>query len=176
MWQTATAMGKVRTMEQSLDAVRRHCALAALVTAGAVALATAGAAWAGPREQARRIHDRIAGIPPSESVLALMEAEVSSNDAQAAAYRAMDNSAFYNVTLKNFVTPWTNEEQTVFAPLNDYTATVIGMVRDDVDFREVLFGDILYIGTGGGLPAYSNSSNAHYETLQSQGADLNTVL
>lgn len=163
-------------MEPSLDAARRHCALAVLVTAGIVALATAGTAWAGPREQARRIHDRIAGIPPSEAVLALMEAEVSSHDALAAAYRAMDNSAFYNVTLKNFVTPWTNEEQTVFAPLNDYTATVIGMVRDDIDFREVLFGDILYIGTGGGLPAYSNSSNTHYETLQSQGADLKTVL
>ena len=48
----------------------------------------------------------------------------------------MQHRAFYNVTLKNFVTPWTNRDQTVFAPLNDYTATVIGMVRDDVDFRQ----------------------------------------
>ena len=48
---------------------------------------------------------------------------------------AMQNPAFYNVSLKNFVTPWTNRDQTVFAPLNDYTATVIGMVRDDVPFN-----------------------------------------
>ena len=43
--------------------------------------------------------------------------------------------AFYTITLKNFATPWTNRDQTVFAPLNDYTATVIGMVRDDVPFN-----------------------------------------
>ena len=59
----------------------------------------------------------------------------------------MDNPAFYSVTLKNLVTPWTNRDQTVFAPLNDYTATVIGMVRDDVPFDQVLSGDILYVGS-----------------------------
>ena len=37
---------------------------------------------------------------------------------------------FYNVTLKNWIAPWTNEEQTVFTDLNDYTATAIGMIRD----------------------------------------------
>ena len=47
---------------------------------------------------------------------------------------------FYNVTLKNIVTPWTNRDQTVFVPLNDYTATVIGMVRDDVPFNTALSG------------------------------------
>ena len=28
--------------------------------------------------------------------------------------------------------PWTNRDQSVFVPLNDYVATFIGMVRDDV--------------------------------------------
>ena len=36
------------------------------------------------------------------------------------------------------VIPWTNRNQTVFAPLNDYAATVIGMVRDNVPFNQVL--------------------------------------
>ena len=131
---------------------------------------------AGPREQAKRIHDRIAGVPPSPAVLNAMEADIIANDEITAAYRAMDNDAFYNVTLKNFATPWTNRDQTVFAPLNDYSATVVGMVRDDVDFRRVLYGDILYVGSGSGIPAYSNSSNAHYEALEQQGANLRTVL
>jgi hypothetical protein len=151
-------------------------AVTASLAAWLLLLAGSGTAWAGAREQARRMHDRLAGVPPTESVLADMEADIAASDARAAAYTAMENSAFYNVTLKNFVTPWTNEEQTLFAPLNDYSATVIGMVRDDIDFRLVLSGDILYIGSGGGVPAYSNSSNAHYETLQAQGADLKTVL
>ena len=40
--------------------------------------------------------------------------------------------SFYNVTLKNMAVPWTNRDQSVFVPLNDYVATFIGMVRDDV--------------------------------------------
>jgi len=130
---------------------------------------------AGPREQAKRIHDRLAGVPPSATVLNAMEADIVAGDDLAAAYRAMDNSAFYSVTLKNFVTPWTNEAQTVFAPLNDYTATVIGMVRDDIDIREMLSGDIIYTGAGIS-PSYSNSNNAHYQAMEDQATDLQVSL
>jgi hypothetical protein len=42
--------------------------------------------------------------------------------------------------------PWTNRDQTVFAPLNDYVATFIGMVRDDVPFNTALSADILHRG------------------------------
>jgi hypothetical protein len=147
------------------------------VTAG-VALATlAFAAAAGPREQAKRIHDRIVGVPPSASVLNSMETEVAAGRAEQAAFIAMNNASFYSVTLKNFVTPWTNREQTVFAPLNDYTATVIGMVRDDLPFDELLSADVLYVGNSGlGLPAVSAASNAHYEELESRGVNLMTGL
>ena len=126
------------------------------VTALVALAAFATLASAGPREQAKRIHDRIAGVPPSAAVLDQMAAEISAGRTDQAALIAMDNPSFYNVTLKNFVTPWTNRDQTVFAPLNDYTATVIGMVRDDVPFDQVLSGDILYVGSSGlGLPAVS---------------------
>ncbi len=130
---------------------------------------------AGPREQAKTIHDRLAGVPPSAAVLDAMEADILAGEDLVAAYRAMDNSAFYSVTLKNFVTPWTNEAQTVFAPLNDYTATVIGMVRDDIDIREMLSGDIIYTGAGVS-PSYSNSSNAHYQAMEDQATDLQVSL
>jgi hypothetical protein len=85
----------------------------------------------------------------------------------------MQNPAFYSVTLKNFAMPWTNRDQTVFAPLNDYVATVIGMVRDDVAFDRVLYDDILYVGRSGlGVPAYSPASNDHYAALEAQGISL----
>jgi hypothetical protein len=139
--------------------------------------ALAGTAAAGPREQAKRIHDRLAGVPPSEAVLAAMEADISGanpgRDATDAAYRAMANPNFYNVTLKNFVAPWTNREQSVFVPLNDYIATVVGMIRDDVAFNTVLSADILYVGAPGlGLPPYSNSNNDHYAELEARGLDM----
>ncbi|MFZ2508516.1 MAG: hypothetical protein WAW79_08615 [Steroidobacteraceae bacterium] len=146
----------------------------AVVAAAALFAATV---QAGPREQAKRIHDRIAGVPPSAAVLDAMEADIIAGETETAALRAMDDPAFYAVTLKNLATPWTNRDQTVFAPLNDYTATVIGMVRDDVPFNELLSGDILYVGNAGlGLPAVSAASNAHYEQLESRGIDLRTGL
>lgn len=143
--------------------------------------ALAGTAIAGPREQAKRIHDRLAGVPPSEAVLAAMEADISGanpgRDAMDAAYRAMDNPNFYNVTLKNFAAPWTNREQSVFVPLNDYIATVVGMIRDGVPFNTVLSADILYVGAPGlGLPPYSNSNNDHYAELEARGLDMMTGL
>ena len=134
-------------------------------------------ATAGPLEQAKRMHDRLAGVPGSSQVIQQMATLIEEGDAQGAAQIAMQSPSFYNITIKNWVTPWTNEEADVFAPLNDYTATVIGMVRDDVDFRQVLTGDILYIANNSaGVPAYSRTNNAHYEGLESSGADLSSVL
>ncbi len=138
-----------------------------------IALGLSAGSNAGPREQAKRMHDRIAGVPPSDAVLDAMEASIIANDAEGAAYMAMDNSGFYDFTLKNFTTPATNREQTVFAPLNDYTATVIGMVRDDEPFNTLLSADILYTGGAGlGLPAYSPANNDHYAALEDSGASL----
>ena len=94
------------------------------------------AAQAGSREQAKRLHDRLAGVPPTDAVLSTMQSSIDRGNSLDAAFTAMENSAFYNVTLKNFAAPWTNRDQTVFTPLNDYTATVIGMIRDDVPFTE----------------------------------------
>lgn len=147
------------------------------VTAAAALVAFTASAHAGPREQAKRIHDRIAGVPPSATVLGAMEAEITAGRPEQAAFIAMDNPSFYSVTLKNLVTPWTNRAQTVFAPLNDYAATVIGFVRDDLPFNELLSADILYVGNAGlGLPAVSAASNAHYAQMETAGVNLLTGL
>ena len=145
----------------------------AMAIAVSLAVLGAGSAMAGPveRAQAKRMHDRLAGVPASEATLDQMEALLVSGQATQAARIAMQSKTFYTTTLKNWITPWTNEEQTVFAPLNDYTATVIGMVRDDVDYRQVLSGDILYVG-GAGLPAYSPTDNSLYQQMEDQDVDL----
>ncbi|MDI9245748.1 hypothetical protein [Marinobacter sp. CHS3-4] len=130
---------------------------------------------AGAREQAKRIHDRIAGVPPSAEVLNDMESLIVGGDAVGAAQLALDDPAFYDVTLKNFVAPWTNEAMSPFVPLNDYTATVIGIVRDGRDFREILTGDIVYVGDSSlGLSPYNVSNNDHYEELEARvnGSDV----
>ncbi len=129
------------------------------------------------RRQAKRLHDRLAGVPPDAAVLDNMEAELMAGHAMDAAMIAIEHEAFYNVTLKNFAAPWTNRDQNVFTPLNDYTATVIGMVRDEVPFNQLLSADLVYVGDSGlGLTAYSMSDNRHYETMEAQGIDLKSGL
>ena len=151
---------------------------------------------AGSREQAKRMHDRLAGVPPTEAVLNHMASQISGGDAFGAAMNILSPSGvcdpnvdpnslpceyqksarnFYSVTLKKMVTPWTNEAQTVFAPLNDYTATVIGMIRDSesIPFNELLSGNFVYVGAPGVVQAgYSMSNNTHYEQLEDQAIDL----
>ncbi|MFL6551491.1 MAG: hypothetical protein ACJ8OJ_22585, partial [Povalibacter sp.] len=123
----------------------------------------------------------LTGTPPSPAVLDQLDTYLQSHTLKETALFLVDNSAdarsanFYSVTLKNFATPWTNRDQNVFAPLNDYTATVIGMVRDTKDFRGLLSDDIVYVGNGVS-PAYSATDNSHYDTLEITSADLRTVL
>jgi hypothetical protein len=127
------------------------------------------------RRQAKRIHDRLTGVPATNIAIDDMEALLGSDPSgKTAAQYAIDPTQnltnaryFYNVTLKNFAAPWTNEEQTVFTPLNDYSATVIGLVRDGADFRRVLYDDVVYHGVNN--PPYSNSDNVHYEQLEALG-------
>jgi len=169
---------KVRTnTAQVVSARGRRAAVAGALLLTALA---ASPAQAGPSEQARRIYERIAGVPPSAAELASMSATISGGCGGScgpgaaalvtAAQTATSAPSFYNVTLKNMVIPWTNRDQTVFAPLNDYAATVIGMVRDDVDFHTALSADILYKFAGVGGPTVSD--NNHYTSAEANALDM----
>jgi len=154
----------------SKSSVRLRRVLLQLVIASSVIVSFSVTAGDTERQQAKRMHDRLAGVSPTNAVIDQMEALIMAGNDQGAAMIAIANPSFYNVTLKNFAAPWTNEAQDVFVPLNDYTATVIGLIRDDADFREVLYGNVIYIGSNS--PAHSNSNNNHYEALESAGLNL----
>ncbi|MDJ0813022.1 MAG: hypothetical protein QNJ23_04785 [Woeseiaceae bacterium] len=151
-----------------------------IVVVALVAMGMMAPAHAGYREQAKRIHDRLAGVPPTDAVLQQMEDAVNPalpGDAVTAAFIAMDNVNFYNVTLKNFAAPWTNRDQSVFVPLNDYVATVVGMVRDDVPFNTLLSADLTYVGSNGVVSsAPSAANNDHYAQLELNNINLRDEL
>jgi hypothetical protein len=146
-----------------------------IVTSLVTAILFGQTSFADSTDQAKRLHDRIAGVHPDAQMLIDMRDEIDAGNPIDAALLATHTDEFYNVTLKNFAAPWTNRDGSVFVPLDDYIATIIGVVRDNIDFREILSGDILYVGSGG-VPAYSTTSNAHYEALEDQGANLRTNL
>jgi hypothetical protein len=160
---------------------KRSMAHAVAVACAMVTFVCGHVAEAGPREQAKRMFDRLTGTAPTPTQLDTLTNQIESGSPLETVALDIINpnnessSGFYRVVLKNFATPWTNRDQTAFAPLNDYTATVIGMVRDGKDFRGVLYEDILYIGNGI-TPAYSPSNNDHYEALETNNADLRVVL
>src|SRR5205807_10116144 len=166
----------LRSWSRQSHHITRRLSVLGVAWASAVAVRIATPAFAGPREQAQRIYERIAGGPPSATVLDQMAAKTATGDLVGAAAIATDAATFYGVTLKNLVTPWTNRDQSVFAPLNDYAATVIGMVRDDVAFNTVLSADILYTSNASGLPAPSAANNDHYAMAEANGVDLKATL
>jgi hypothetical protein len=164
---------KVRRTTAKPDRVA--LAIRATMCAGALALLGTSALAAGnpSADQATRIYNRVAGIPPTAAQLAQMTA----TDAVSAALLATQDPAFYNNTIRNLAAPWTNRAQSVFVPLNDYTATVIGMVKDNVPFNTLLSGDLVYVGDGtSGEPAYSPSNNAMYDALDAGNVDLSQHL
>ena len=178
-----------RVGNENLHRARRTSTVAAACALTLLAAQAAAPALAGTTEQAERIYERLAGVQPSSGVLQQMvtalggpsPTPVPAGDARlvAAAAIATDPGTaptFYNVTLKNWAMPWTNRNQSVFMPLNDYVATVIGMVRDNVPFDQVLYGDILYTVSGSGLPAVSPANNNHYATAEANGVNLAATL
>jgi hypothetical protein len=175
-----------RVGNESLHRARRTSTVAAACALTLLAAQAAAPALAGPTEQAERIYERLAGIQPSPTVLASMVNAIGpvslppgSPGLLAAAQIATDKDTaptFYNVTLKNWAMPWTNRNQSVFEPLNDYVATVIGMVRDNVPFNTVLSADLLYTVNSSGLPAVSAAKNNHYATAEANGVNLAATL
>jgi hypothetical protein len=152
-----------------------HASLRAAVTSGALALFCTAAFAAGPTaDQATRIYNRIAGVPPSsQQLLAMTQAA----DPVTAALIATQDPAFYDNTVRNMAAPWTNRDQSVFVPLNDYIATVIGMVKEDVQFNTLLSADILYIAdAASGVPAYSPDNNDMYLALDDNNVELSAHL
>lgn len=129
------------------------------------------------KEKAWRMHNRLAGVPPTPDVQTQMELLINIDRYEDAAKLAIDHPLFYSVTLKKWVKAWSNVEESNRVNLNDYVATVIGMVRDDVPFDSVLYGDHLYVVEDESLMAnYSSSNNNHYREAEDKRLNLKDSL
>jgi hypothetical protein len=166
--------------DSAREAATSRARLSTLICAGSLLLLTAnlGVAQTLNKDQAKRMYDRIAGVTAYDATLTSM---VGMDATQAALNIVTKDPAFYNNTIRNLAMPWTNRDQTVFAPLNDYVATVVGMVRDNVPFNTLLSADLVYIADGSAtstysLPAYSPGNNDLYQQMDDNGVDLKAHL
>lgn len=130
---------------------------------------------------AQKLHQRLVGVPAGEKTLRTMSDSIAKGDLRQAALEAMavdsfSSAPFYRTTLKHFFSPLSNVHGQARFPLNDMTATLIGLFRDDAPFQKALFDDVLYVPVREQLPDYPRNSNAAYERLETEGADLRDPL
>lgn len=131
------------------------------------------------RSQAYRIHNRLASVPPETAILNQMETFIKNGNPKEAALLALENKNFYDLTLKNWIKKWTNVDNSSRVPLNDYTATAIGLIRDNIPFDQVLYGDHLYIASSDTpvtLPPYNKKDNVLYINFEKNFLSLKDYL
>lgn len=125
------------------------------------------------RDKVIALYEALAGVSPSNAEVNHLLPIYSAGNHQLVAQKIVDGDtvvqnmgSFYNVTVKNFAAPWSNEEASTLVPLNDMIATVIGFTRDEDDFHTALYEDVVYKANGstfaGAVDYYTYSSNGSY--------------
>lgn len=138
-------------------------------------------------KKAALIYKRLVGVkvPVTAPIIDEMAAHIAKGSRQdliLAASLATEEAGFYNITVRDFATKMSNRDETVDAPLNDFVATVIGAVRDDINAKILLSGNFYYRGDETKAAARSNTlndllmSNNHYEDLHNGNYNLKEVL
>jgi hypothetical protein len=139
------------------------------------------------RRKAHLIYKRITGTntPIDNPAVKEMEALVAQGTQAGliqAAMRATQENQFYNITVRDMAARMTTRDNTVNTPLNDMVATIVGVVRDNGDARELLTGNFSYRAdpTLAAVPVDEKLdfllSNRHYEAIEAGRYDLARVL
>lgn len=139
------------------------------------------------RKRAMMIYNRIAGVkvPTTSPIIDQMLPLVRSGDVVGAAAIVTDEPTFYNVTVRDFAARISNREKSINVPLNDFIATIVGVVRDDLSAQKLLTEDMVYVGNTQdpvNLPVPNDltddhiMSNNHYEAIDKGKYDLAKVL
>ncbi|MBY0518759.1 MAG: hypothetical protein K2P81_17745, partial [Bacteriovoracaceae bacterium] len=131
------------------------------------------------RQKAWVIHNRIAGVPPTPNMLISMEQDLIANNMDNAVQKAMAHPNFTNIVLKNWFKPWSNQTKSTAVPLNDFVATAVGLIRDNMPFDQILYGDVLYHATAANIAnvdPYAPDSNNHFMRLEQNAMDWVTPL
>jgi len=134
--------------------------------------------------KAQEIHLRLTGAktPLTNPVLEQMAQLLQSGDSVGAAALATKDPKFYSITVRDFAARMSNRDETQQTPLNDFIATFIGAVRDEINAKRLLTDNLTYVADPSKAAVPNNlindilRSNNHYETLGNERYDLAAVL
>ena len=139
--------------------------------------------------EAKWIAERLSGvkIAADNPVLQQMAAKISAGDRRGAAELATALPQFLNITVKQFAAQMSSRDETIREPLNDFSATFMGVTRDGIDARRLLYDDFYYsaVQPAGSpvLPGVRQNllpdlirSNNHYVDLERSNQNVAQVL
>lgn len=145
--------------------------------------------------EAKWMIERLTGIKwsPDAPQVQQMAQRISSGDKIGAAKVATALPQFYSVTVKEMAARMSTRAESVREPLNDFSASFIGITRDNTDARELLYGNFYYAFTGtpalpagvtvtsrietpGDLTRNMLLSNAHFADLENANINVHEYL
>lgn len=140
------------------------------------------------QNQALKLFSAITGVPLSltDPRLTQMASLIQAGDLMGAAKIASSDPSFYNVTLRQMTSVLSNRGENSQVPLNDFSAMIIGSVRDYAyggstakngagDARELLTGNFTYT-VPAVTPAPVPVNNQHYLAIDAAATNLFSAL
>lgn len=96
--------------------------------------------------KAKKLYERMTGVKVSSTKPELKKVAefIAKGDTRGAANYITGTSDFLNVQVKNLSLKLSNKDESVKVPFNDFSALIVGVVRDGKDFREILTADYFY--------------------------------
>lgn len=141
---------------------------------------TASTTTISAEQQALDLYRRLAGtsISTTDATYTQMVNFIKAGQRRKAAELAVSTKDFYHITVRDFAGRMSTRESNTHAPLSDFIALVMGVVRDDTPATELLTADYHYRADEPAGTILSNvvMSNNHFATLEAQGTNLVTAL
>jgi hypothetical protein len=126
---------------------------------------------------AQKLYKRLTGITiaPPDARLLQMASLIRQGQLTKAAAVATEDPYFYQTTVKNLAAELGSRNTTPYVGLDDFQATFIGTVADELDARGLLTGDYVYRAKGLSVEP-SRANNQHYELIDQQHLQYKSVL
>lgn len=98
------------------------------------------------RARALVLYTGITGVPVpiDDSRLLIMEPMVASGNEASAVKIATADANFYNIRVADMFRKMSTREENILAPLSDFVATGVGVVRDGISAQQLLTGNFTY--------------------------------
>ncbi|MBX7232261.1 MAG: hypothetical protein K1X29_09275 [Bdellovibrionales bacterium] len=135
--------------------------------------------------QAKWMLERLTGVrwPGNGPVLLQMSDLLSKGKKSEAIQLALAQPQFLNITVKQLALKMSSREENLRTEFNDFSATFMGITRDNLDSRELLTGNYFYMADPSKLPNIPSNlirdiltSNNHYKALDNKSIDIGSIL